>query len=84
MICSRDKQGQDGFYEPIAVIEYLGKLSSTGLSRGHYTCDVRQFPTEEWYRTNDSTVPSKICQDEVSKYGYVVLFRRTGNCRYNL
>ena len=81
MLYSRDKQGQDCFYEAIAVIEFLGKLSSTGQSRGHYICDVRHFATEEWYRTNDSTTPSKIHQDEVSKYGYVVLYRRSRNCR---
>ena len=49
----RDNQGEQCFYEPVAVIEYLGNLSQMGQSTGHYICDVKQVSTKQWYRTND-------------------------------
>ena len=37
----RDVQGCQGHYEAIAVVEFAGRLSSSGQSAGHYTCDVK-------------------------------------------
>ena len=63
-------------YEPIAVIDYRGSLANSGQSQGHYTCDVKDVITNAWYRTNDSCTPIKIEINEVSKHGYVVLYKQ--------
>ena len=38
----RDENGFQKWYEAIAVIEFDGRLSPTGDSAGHYTCDVKE------------------------------------------
>ena len=35
---------------------------------------------EEWFRTNESACPKEISLDEVSKYAFVVLYKRTQIC----
>ena len=72
----RDYNGQDHFYEAIAVIDYKGKFFEDGKSGGHYTCDVREKNNRFWYKTNDNNYPMKIQSAEVSKQGYVILFER--------
>ena len=58
-----------------AVIEYSGRLTSTGESQGHYFCDVKDKETNLWFRTNDNSHPVKIGIAEVSKNGYAFLFQ---------
>ena len=41
--------GFQDWYEAIAVIEFDGRLSPTGESAGHYTCDVKENITNTWY-----------------------------------
>ena len=72
----RDVQGNQHFYEAIAVIEYHGQISKSGSSAGHYTCDIKHYQSKNWYRTNDSKNPIRIKDADVSCYGYVVLFHR--------
>ena len=64
------------WYEAVAVIEYVGTLSSSGISRGHYICDVKDAISKLWFRTNDDRCPSKLKVSEVSKNAYVVLYKR--------
>ena len=72
----RDEGGFQTWFEARAVIEYSGRLTSTGESRGHYFCDVKDKQTNSWFRTNDNSNPVKIGIAEVSKNGYAFLFQR--------
>ena len=72
----RDFEGNDYFYQPVAVIDFKGKLSEDGKSGGHYTCHIKDIDTDYWFVTNDNTLPRKINADSVSKYGYVILYER--------
>ena len=72
----RDAVGFHHFYQAISVIEYRGIISSSGQTRGHYTCDVRDAQTNSWYRTNDNANPLQIPEADVSKQGYVILYKR--------
>ena len=72
----RDTQGSQDRYEAISVIEYDGRLSATGESEGHYTCDIKENISNMWFKTNDSSNPIPISVSTVSQYGYVVLFKR--------
>ena len=73
---SRDMSGIDAFYELISVIDYTGRLNRMGDSQGHYTCDVKDVKTKFWFRTNDNCTPLQIQNSEVSKNGYVMLYKR--------
>ena len=72
----RDGNGDQYWYEAVAVIEYVGQLSNTGISRGHYICDVKEANSKIWYRTNDGRLPSELRVTEVSQNAYVVLYKR--------
>ena len=58
------------------MIEFNGTLSSAGDSNGHYICDIKDKITDSWFRTSDETQPISIQNSEVSKLGYVALFKR--------
>lgn len=68
--------GTDAFYEPLSVIDYDGRLNRTGDSQGHYTCDVKDVNSKSWFRTNDNCYPVQIKLSDVTKRGYVMLYRR--------
>ena len=64
--------GDDYFFEPIAIIEHQGIL----FNGGHYVCDVKDVRSNTWYRTNDSAKPKTLSSNNVTKQGYVVMYRR--------
>ena len=72
----RDLNGEDHFYEPISIIEHRGNVYSDGITRGHYTCDLKVKETEQWVRTNDNCFPQEIDSSSVTKHAYVILFER--------
>ena len=72
----RDVSGMNAFYQLISVIDYKGRVTSIGDSQGHYTCDVQDVKTKFWFRTNDNCTPLQIQNTEVSKNGYVMLYKR--------
>ena len=76
----RDAGGFQSIYEAVSIIEYKGILSSTGESRGHYICDVKDFNSKLWFRTDDECDPIQVHISAVSKLGYVVLFKRINAC----
>ena len=68
-------------YQPISVIEYRGTVTgsrsgSMPYSRGHYICDVKDISTNSWFRTDDTANPLQIQVADVSKQGYVILYKR--------
>ena len=72
----RDAEGCQAFYEAVSVVDFAGRLSTSGESGGHYTCDIKDSKTKSWFRTNDSCLPVLIDEAQVSKTGYVVLFKQ--------
>ena len=72
----RDLSEMDAIYEPIAVIEHLGRITDRKTSEGHYICDVKDKKSDRWHRTNDSKMPVMIKISDVTKQGYVVLLKR--------
>ena len=72
----RDQENCQAWYRAIAVIDYKGRMSSTGETWGHYTCDVNDARSNLWFRTNDNQNPIQIHMKNVSKNGYVVLYKR--------
>ena len=73
----RDGQGVETCYEAVSVVEYKGRLNRTGESHGHYNCDVKDNTSKIWFRTNDGRDPVQLSISEVSKNGYVVLYKRS-------
>ena len=72
----RDAADNQAFYEPISVIEFQGRVTPTGESSGHYICDVKEKLSNLWFRTNDDCHPVEICPSDVSRNGYVFLYKR--------
>ena len=61
----------------MAIIEFQGRISSSGQSDGHYICDVRVQERNVWFRTNDNKIPVLINAHQVSKKAYVTLLKRS-------
>jgi uncharacterized UBP type Zn finger protein len=72
----RDSFGHESAYEAISIIEYKGSLRRTGESEGHYICDVKDKSSGKWFRTNDNLHPIQIELEDVSKFGYVILYKK--------
>ena len=72
----RDTEEKQAFYELISVVEFQGSLTRTGESFGHYICDVKENTSNLWFRTNDNRDPVEISVSNVSKKGYVYLYKR--------
>ena len=52
-------------------------MTEEGCTRGHYICDIQRKSSDEWFRTDDNSIPRVISANEVSKYGYVILYERS-------
>ena len=52
-------------------------MQPTGESAGHYICDIKDNVSNQWFRTNDANLQVALNISEVSKFAYVVLFKRT-------
>ena len=76
IILHKDSKNAASFYEAISVVEFNGTLQSSGESQGHYICDIMDKSSKSWYRTNNNSRPFQIRLQDVSKYGYVVLYKR--------
>ena len=58
------------------MVEFRGSLTPTGESYGHYICDIKEKTSSLWFRTNDNQHPVEISTSNVSKNGYVYLYKR--------
>ena len=74
-LISRDQDGSESRYQPVAIISHHGQMTTDGEGQGHYTCDVRT-KDGRWYKTNDNEVPITISKRKLSKYGAVVLYSK--------
>ena len=72
----RDKSSSEAQFEPLAVIDHKGTMTSDGDGQGHYICDVKSKETNTWFRTNDNMKPVPISSHSVTKNAVVVLYKR--------
>ena len=63
-------------FEAVSIIEFQGSLRSSGDSQGHYICDIKDKSTNRWFRTNDNSIPVPIEVQDVSKFAYVMMYRK--------
>ena len=70
-----DVQGNTGRFTPIAVIHHSGEVINN-TSRGHYQADVLDKVSADWVRTSDDEPPSYISKEEISKEGYIYLYKK--------
>ena len=73
----RDGRGIQTIYQPVAGISHSGGLPEEGISHGHYTCDIKHHVYGLWYETNDRKNPRRIKLANVSKHGYVILYKKS-------
>ena len=70
-----DSSNCEAMFEPICIIQHQGALRGDGTSYGHYTADVKEQKSSKWYRTSDNEIPIHINPSEVTKRGYVFLYK---------
>ena len=71
-----DYFGHSARFSPIGVIEHQGTVVGTSVT-GHYTADVFNNSTQQWYRTSDSAPPQMISKNDITKSGYVFLYKKS-------
>ena len=70
-----DKDGKVGKFLPISIIHHSGSVIEETV-RGHYRADVKNKETETWFRTSDNDQPKKLNSNELSKVGYIFLYKK--------
>ena len=63
-------------FEPIAVIHHTGS-TSRGSTFGHYRADILDHDSKEWIRTSDDEPVKTIDSSNISKQGYIFLYKNT-------
>ena len=76
LLSYRDTTNQVAQFEAVSIIEFQGSLRSSGESQGHYICDIKDMATNRWFRTNDNSIPIPIDVEDVSKFAYVMMYRK--------
>ena len=62
-------------YEFIGLVKFIGEVSAYGAFKGHYIANIKTLENT-FYRTDDSRTPRLLAKSEVSKQGFIVLFKR--------
>ena len=70
-----DSLRKSASFSPISVIEHQGNVSGTSVS-GHYTADILDHSTNQWYRTSDSSLPRAISKEAVGRRSYIFLYKK--------
>ena len=70
-----DVEGNSGMFSPIAVIHHSGEVVNN-TTMGHYQADVLGRVSNQWFRTSDDEAPAKIQKNEVTKEGYIFVYKK--------
>ena len=71
-----DILGNEAIFEPICVMNHIGRMTEDGRSSGHFTADVKNQITNTWFHTSDSDRPIPIFETDVTKRGYIILYKK--------
>ena len=63
-------------YTPLSIIQHSGGIEHNVRSARHYMCDVKNIQDNKWYHTSDSTEPRVLRKNQVTKNGFIVLYKR--------
>ena len=63
-------------YTPISIIHHRGGFEPSPDSVRHYLCDVKFHDNLQWYRTNDALEAKLLDEKDVTRRGYIILYRR--------
>ena len=63
-------------FEPIAVIHHTGD-TSRGNTFGHYRADILDHESKKWIRTSDDEPVEEIDFSNITKQGYIFLYKNT-------
>ena len=63
-------------YELIAAVQHIGRITEFGAEGGHYICDVKCYRDGVFYRTDDEKRPTILKRTEISRRGYIILYKR--------
>jgi len=72
----QDMNGETANFSPIAIIHHSGVVTGND-TRGHYRADVKNQFSNTWYRTSDNDPSQKLSSQEVTKTGYIFLYKQS-------
>jgi hypothetical protein len=72
----QDMNGESANFSPIAIIHHSGVVTGND-TRGHYRADVKNQFSNTWYRTSDNDPSQKLSSQEVTKTGYIFLYKQS-------
>ena len=59
-----------------SIFQHSGGIEHNVRSARHYMCDVKNIQDNKWYHTSDSTEPRVLRKNQVTKNGFIVLYKR--------
>ena len=71
-----DKDERSAKFFPIAIIHHSGNVIGE-TTQGHYRADVRNKDTTNWYRTSDNDCPKMLSGQNLTKMGYIFLYKKS-------
>ena len=78
-----DINGKVGKFEPMAIIHHSGNVIGQ-TTQGHYRADVKNKETLNWFRTSDNDLPESLTEKELTKMGYIFLYKKSNLDRVNI
>ena len=73
----QDVEGKKATFTPIAVIHHNGGVINN-ITQGHYQADILDKKSDKWIRTSDDEDPVIISKDNITKAGYIFLYKKVG------
>ena len=70
-----DADKKVGKFLPLAIIHHSGSIVEQ-TTRGHFQTDVRNKETGTWFRTSDNDQPKKLNSSNLTKKGYIYLYKK--------
>ena len=72
----QDMNGATANFSPIAIIHHSGVVTGND-TQGHYRADVKNQFSNTWYRTSDNDPSQKLSSQELTKTGYIFLYKQS-------
>ena len=73
-----DNDGKSAKFFLIAIIHHSGNVVGE-TTQGHYRADVRNKESDNWYRTSDNECPKLLSEQNLTKMGYIFLYKKSSN-----
>ena len=71
-----DSNNHPRVYTPLSIIYHQGGVEHDVRSVRHYMCDLKDVKNDKWFHTSDASEPKLLKTQQVTKNGFIVLYKR--------